>query len=330
MRRKHGALFHVLGSTWTRLAAESDRAEALRRWAEIEGEPAPAGGGTLADVWAKFEREPAGLAARAPRTQKDYRKDAARLLAVFGPVQIEDITPQHVRRYLDLRVDKHGKPAHVRATREKALLSLLCSCAREWGIMRGANPCAGIRGWKAKRTRYITDDELARILEAAIPSARDALEIALLTGQRPADVRKMKRSDIRDGALWVTQNKTGERLGVAITGRLAVVIERCKARAAAARVPSLYLLTTEDGAPYNAWTLMAHVRAAAKAAGVPDAQMRDMRAKAATDLDDLAKAQALLGHRNRAMTEEYVRERRGKVVEPFARPTAPKPKNKRQ
>lgn len=42
----------------------------------------------------------------------------------------------------------------------------------------------------------------------------DAMDLALLTGQRLADVLKIKRVDIRDGALWVVQNKTGARLGV--------------------------------------------------------------------------------------------------------------------
>ena len=54
----------------------------------------------------------------------------------------------------------------------------------------------------------------------------DAMDLALLTGQRPADVLKLKRTDIRDGALWFVQNKTGQRLGVEITGELAAVIIR--------------------------------------------------------------------------------------------------------
>lgn len=323
MRRKHGAFYHVVGGLWTRLADGTDRSGALRAWAEIEGSAPPAETGTLQAVWERFELHPQGLAMRAPRTQKDYRKDAARILAVFGRMQVAAIKPQHVRRYLDERVDKKGKPARVRATREKALLSLLCTAAREYGVFHGANPCAGIKGWKSKRTRYITDAEFQLIHDAAPPPVQDALQIALATGQRPADVRKMLRSDIRDGVLWVEQGKTKQRLGVTVEGVLKAAIDRSKARAAAAHVSTLHLVTNADGQPYNEWTLRAHIRAAAKAAGVKDAQIRDLRAKAATDLDDLARAQELLGHKGRAMTEEYVRQRRGKVVSPFSQ-------NKRQ
>lgn len=318
MRRNHGAYYHVVDGRWTRLATADDRAGALRAWAEIEGAPPPANTGTLQAAWDAFQIHPNGLATRSPRTRSDYGKDSARILAVFGRMPLASIKPQHVRRYLDERVDKHGNPAHVRATREKALLSLLITFAREQGLTTAPNPCAGIKGWKAKRTRYVTDDELARILATAPEPVRDALEIALYTGQRPADVRKLLRTDLRDGALWITQNKTGARLRVAVEGPLAATLERCKARAAALKVTSLHLVTDATGQPYNEWTLRAHVRAAAAAAGVPDFQLRDLRAKAATDLDDLARAQSLLGHKGRAMTEEYVRERRGRVVMPYS------------
>jgi integrase len=58
----------------------------------------------------------------------------------------------------------------------------------------------------------------------------DAMNVALLTGERPAKVLKLKRTDIRDGTLWIVQNKTGARLGTEITGELAATIARINAR----------------------------------------------------------------------------------------------------
>ena len=43
-------------------------------------------------------------------------------------------------------------------------------------------------------------------------------------------VLKLKRADIRDGALWIVQNKTGARLGIEITGEVATTIERINER----------------------------------------------------------------------------------------------------
>jgi len=45
-------------------------------------------------------------------------------------------------------------------------------------------------------------------------------------------------------------------------------------------------------------------------------QFRDLRAKAASDMEALDKAQKLLGHTKRDMTEHYVRKRRGEKVSP--------------
>jgi len=56
------------------------------------------------------------------------------------------------------------------------------------------------------------------------------MDLALLTGQRPADVLKLTRADIQDGALRITQNKTKAKLEVEITGELATLIERLASR----------------------------------------------------------------------------------------------------
>jgi integrase len=48
-------------------------------------------------------------------------------------------------------------------------------------------------------------------------------------------------------------------------------------------------------------------------------QLRDIRAKVATDTDELGLAQKMLGHASRNMTEHYVRKRRGELVEPLNR-----------
>lgn len=48
-----------------------------------------------------------------------------------------------------------------------------------------------------------------------------------------------------------------------------------------------------------------------------DFQFRDIRAKAATDTGDLAHSQKLLAHKNRDMTEHYIKSRVGERVKPL-------------
>ena len=136
----------------------------------------------------------------------------------------------------------------------------------------------------------------------------------LFTGQRPADVLKLKGTDIRDGALWIVQNKTGARLGIEITGELAATIARineCPRRAISA-----YLIQDENGQPLTQCALRSRFDKARTLAKV-DFQFRDMRAKAATDTGDLAHSQTLLRHKNRDMTEHYVKAHTGTRVKPL-------------
>ena len=140
------------------------------------------------------------------------------------------------------------------------------------------------------------------------------MDLALLTGQRPADVLKLKKTDIRDGALWIIQNKTGKRLGLEITGELAAFIARINERPRQAI--SAYLIQDENGQPLSSFALRSRFDKARTLAKV-DFQFRDIRAKAATDTGDLAHSQKLLAHRNRDMTEHYVRARMGERVKPL-------------
>jgi hypothetical protein len=71
------------------------------------------------------------------------------------------------------------------------------------------------------------------------------MDLTLLSGQRPADVLKIRRTDIHNGALWIVQNKTGARIGIEITGELAAVIARVRGRPCRAISP--YLIQDENG-----------------------------------------------------------------------------------
>ncbi|SEL54077.1 tyrosine-type recombinase/integrase [Nitrosovibrio tenuis] len=99
--------------------------------------------------------------------------------------------------------------------------------------MAAANPVTGTtRQMKIKEGRdlYVTDEMLALIYECASPVIQDAIDLAYLTGQRPADVLKMRWDQVKDGSLSVEQGKTKARLQIDIVGELATVIERIRSR----------------------------------------------------------------------------------------------------
>ena len=153
-----------------------------------------------------------------------------------------------------------------------------------------------MKGFKETgRSRYITDVEFDQVKAQAHFTVVDAMDMALLTGQRPADGLKLKRTDIRDGALRIVQNKTGARLGIKITGELAAIIVRINERPR--HSISAYLIQDENGQPLTQCALRSRFDKARTLAKV-DFQFRDIRAKAATDTGDLAHSQKLLAHKN--------------------------------
>jgi len=302
--------YHVTSTAprkWTPLG--KNRARALLDWARIEGEEPDPTVRTFDVIAQRYEREV--MPTKAPRTQRDNLIELDKLRAVFGKMLIEAIKPHHVRGYLDAR----GQTAKARANREKALLSHVFNKAREWGYTDAPNPCQGVKGFtEAGRDRYVTDAEFQAVRAKADPTLQDAMDIALLTGQRPADVLKIQRDDIRDGALFVAQNKTGAKRAIELVGELADVIERISSRPRVRR--SAFLIQDDNGQPLSLLALRGRFDKARKAAGVAF-QFRDIRAKTASDTGDLGHSQRLLGHKNRDMTEHYVRERIGQRVKPL-------------
>lgn len=296
---------------WIKLG--SDLNEARRRWAELEGREEDPSDRTFAVVARRYEREVIPQKARS--TQADNTRELRQLLAVFGEMPVDEITPSDVREYLDRR----GEQAPVRANREKALLSHILNHARAWGYMRTANPCAGIKGFRESgRDRYVTDEEFDAVRKVAHPTVADAMALALLTGQRPADVLKMQRSDVRDDALHVVQNKTGKRIAIALTDELGALVARLLAHP---KKPA-YLLCNKDGSAISPHQLRQRFENARTDAGV-DFQFRDIRAKAGTEASihgGMDHAQKLLGHKHVTMTQHYVRARIGERVEPLRKP----------
>jgi integrase len=318
-RLKRGGILYYYQSSAAkrkRISLGRDLAEAKRKWAELERTADASAVVLFADAARKYETEV--IPTKAQRTQKDNRVELSWLLTFFGEMPLDAIRPRHVRAYMDER----SKMAAVRANREKALLSHLWNSCREWGLTDLPNPCAGIKGNREEgRDRYITEVEFKQLWDnAAEPWMQDALDLALLTGQRVADVIKMKRADIQDGHLLVNQGKTNSKLRIRVVGELAHVVDRAAHRVRTAVSMGLGLIQDENGQTPNYWRFAKVFQATRKKAGLgKDLQFRDLRAKAGTDTGDLAAAQKLLGHESRAMTEHYVRRHVGNTVDPLKR-----------
>jgi len=326
-----GYYYNGLGEDGSRreIPLGTDLDEAKRKWAEFECTPVAKDVKLLDHIFDRYEREI--IPFKAPSTQRDNLDCLSRLRPVFGGVAIDAVTPQHVAQYRDARTAK------VRANREITLLSHVFNLAREWGYMSHDNPARGIRKNPEKPRDFYVDDQVWRaVYECASEELRDALDLAYLTGQRPADVLKMNERDIQDGSLCVQQDKTKKKLRILLkhadgaSTQLAEVLERIRRRPR--KVKSLSLIATPAGEALNKFTLRSRFDAArlaavakAEAIGTEDMtllaqrikqfQFRDIRPKAASDMSDLSAASKLLGHTEQEITKKVYR-RIGEEVRP--------------
>lgn len=291
---------------------------AVKRWAELEHAsklPAPAIV-MFKHVADHYRRDV--IPTKAERTQQDNMKELANLLAFFDdpPCPFESIEAGDVMDFMRWR-----KSAPVRAIREKALLSHIWNWARGERYTNKPNPCAGIKGKPGKgRDQYLEDDDYKAIWSKGSATLRDAMDLAYLTGQRPADVLRMDETHIRDEVLKVRQGKTDAKVRVSVVGSLPEVLDRIRKRKAGYKVYCTRLVVNQYGRPVGVNALSRHWKAACVAAGVTGYQFRDLRAKAATDAleasGSLTHSKNLLGHANERTTEGYTRNRQGAKVAP--------------
>lgn len=310
------------------IALGKDYVAAVRKWAELEGGNAKQAAATV--ITFKYAAEKYLLSdtykRKAPRTQKDNLDELVYLYKIFSEGPLDAIEPHMIAQYRDWR-------KVTRSTQELALFSAIWNWSREQGYTAKPNPTVGVKRNRAKGRGHIDIDEATFdvVYEKADQPTKDAMDLAFLAGQRPGDSLRWKEQDIKEGALWVRQGKTGTPVRIEVIGKLKEVIDRIMARKAAidaapckkgkTKVRSFALVVNETGQALTYSALDGRFGKAREAAkiGTHDFQFRDLRAKAATEVEELRgmdQAQGLLGHASSKMTAHYIRNRRGKLVKP--------------
>lgn len=295
------------------------------KWADLEAKSVPVEMKLLCHIFDRYRDTI--IPRKSPRSQSDNLKELKFLRAVFDSAPIDAITPAMIAGYRDARKGK------VRANREIALFSHIFNTAREWGLTERANPCQGVRKNKEKpRDYYATDQVWDAVYSKASQDLKDAMDMAYLTGQRPADVRLMRRDDVQGKYLLVTQQKTSKRLRIQLEtdgacNQLGQLVDRLISAQASGNSP--YFFVTMRGQRMSSRTLNARWDDARKAAiaaameggdkglagRLAEFQFRDIRPKAASEIIDIADASTLLGHSKQEMTERVYR-RIGAIAKP--------------
>ena len=304
--QKHGAIYYQVptnvrekweGKAWFKLGRTE--AEAFVKWytrLETGGDGAPT---TIGIAMDRYMREM--LPILAVHTQDDYRRAVALLRPVFGHMRPDVLLPKHVYQYMAQR-------PRVRANREKAVLSSIMSACVRWGAVDRNLVREVTRNQETPRDRYVTDHELDAFLVHATPMIKAYVRLRMLTGLRQGQILALQRSNWDGERLTVPGAKAGRTVvysGPGLAEAIAKVLELGgKVRSA------VYLLSSRAGSRYSRdgfssiWQrcMKKHV-----AAGGARFAENDLRAKVASDSQDLATASARLGHQSEQTTKRVYR-----------------------
>lgn len=240
-------------------------------------------------------------AALAANTRRSYERHFTYLAEVAGHIDPATLRTTHI---YDMRDALKETPTD--ASRKIGALSTLLSYGKRigWLDQNVAQGVEKLKGRKPPREPW-PDDKIAAFRMEADPLPRLIFEMLLGTGQRIGDVLKMRWDDLKDGGIYVAQQKTGHGIFVPLTGALAEVIEATPRHGAT-------IVAQPNGKPVSysfAHKLIMDVR---KAIGAEAWDNHSLRHSAAAEILSLPgmtveHVMAITGHSSRDMAQHYSR-----------------------
>ena len=195
----------------------------------------------LVEAWTGAEDRPASpeWEALSVNTRRNYHTALGRILGAWGDLPVRGLEPRHV---LEMR-DAMRETPQAANTLRTALSSILA-----WSIPRGwrsDNPCEHVKPFPPGEPWAAWTWEAIEAWRAhAVPPMIEAMALALYTGQRRSDLLPMKWSDVDQGVIKVTQEKTGVQVWIPLHRDLRDVLAGMERR-------STRILTGDRGRPWT-------------------------------------------------------------------------------
>lgn len=231
---------------------------------------------------------------------------------------IDQFTPKDAANMIKTAVEKRGaRMAQVMRARMRDVFR----DAMLHGLVQ-SNPIDVVLNPKSTVTRArMTEQDFWSIHEHAPRWLKNAMLLALHTGQRKSDVIEMQFEHCKDGFLWVTQMKTGTKLKIDLAQNLGdvtlqSVVTQCRDKAVSRFMVHFPAETYQHkrGAKVSIRALDAAFATAREKAeiAVPEGttpttfhEIRSLSARLHSKAHGKDYAQALLGHKSASMTELY-------------------------
>ena len=230
-----------------------------------------------------------------------------KLVDVFGDYYIQsEITPLAVEKYKSRRLNE-VKPSTV--NRELDVLKSMFNRAIEWG-MTDSNPAKNVKKFVVdnRRVRFLSLEEINRLLEASSEDLYGILVVALNTGMRKGEILRLKWKyiDFQNGMIYLPSelSKNKYRREIPMNSVLMATLKKLHETADGEYV---FHGRFKDGKPPI--DVRKSFAAALKKAGIEDFRFHDLRHTFCSQLVasgvDIYTVMELAGHRSIKMTMRY-------------------------
>ena len=275
---------------------------ARARWL---GAPTPDGNHTVAELIAQYLRMVSPR--KSSGSQERDRISLARFATRWGKLLLRDLTTLMIEEYLAERI---AQVSFASVSKELGILKAAFRCAIRWG-WASHSPFLGIvlNQEGTARTRWLSEDEEARLLVHCAAWLSDIIVVGLDTGLRPGNLVRFQRAWVQraETSLIIPREQTKTKklpLTIPLTKRAADIILRYFEN-----TRSEYLFVSTAGHPYTCTEVNRALQRAAVKAGVCDICLYTLRhsfisrlVQAGVSLPEVA---ALAGHRDIRMSMRY-------------------------
>lgn len=256
--------------------------------------------GTLAALVTDF-RSSADYTGLSSRTKDLYIAHLDDIRQRFGRYPVKSMTRNVVLTYRDSMTDNPGK-----ANNAMKILSRLYSFAIDRS-MADVNPVLRVKKLKMGSYRPWTQQEVAKFYENAPAHMRLVFMLALYTGQRQADILKMRWDQIVDEGIKVRQQKTAAEVWIPLHRKLRSELKLVKAKA-----KTLTIAATRNGKPYVRDWFLNEWKQTTRKVGLPeDCVFHGLRKTAAVYLAEAGctneQIKSITGHTTESMVAHYTR-----------------------
>jgi len=195
---------------------------------------------------------------------------------------------------------------HASINRAMSCLRHMFAKAVEWDMIE-QNPFSKgkslILKENNKRLRFLTEDEIPKLLDECSDHLRNIVECAMLTGMRKGEILSLKWDQIRNGFIYLEKTKTNESRQIPVNDTLEIMFKKIRKKE---HLTSEYVFTYHGKRVDSVKTSF---NATIKKAGIVDFRFHDLRHTFASQLlmkgGNLKDVQELLGHKTMTMTLRY-------------------------